>query len=195
MKSLDQMGKYPVVVIDPPWDIPVINFTHNNGYTRRLPYKTMSIDEIKALPVADVLDDEAFVFCWTTNRFLRYAPDIIEAWGLHYIFTMTWVKSKGPQVPNTPRFNAEYVVVGRKGNPQFREIKGFRTANMWKARSHSEKPEEFYDLLRRVTDEPRLDIFGRRSIAGFDSWGDEAPDVTSQDSHYQQILGIDDESM
>ena len=67
----------------------------------------------------------------------------------------------GPQWPNSPRYVSEYIVVGRKGSPKFRETKSFRTANYWPRGGHSEKPDGFYDLLRRVTHGPRLDVFGR----------------------------------
>lgn len=187
---LAEMGKYKVVVVDPPWDIPRINFSHHD-YAPRLQYSTMSLDGIAALPVQDVLADESWVFCWTTNAFLRHTPEILEAWGLTVTFTMTWDKGAGPQAPNTPCFNSEFIVVGRKGRPQFRDTKAFRTANYWPRGHHSEKPEEFYDLLRRVTEGPRLDVFGRRRIAGFESWGDEAPEGPASPDHFQNVLDLE----
>ena len=140
-----------------------------------LDYSTMSLDSIRELPVSQVLSDEALLFCWTTNKYLADAIGLLSAWGVKYAFTMVWVKNAGPQAPNTPCFNAEYIVVGRKGNPRFLSTKAFKTANEWPRRGHSVKPEEFYELLRRTTPSPRLDIFSRRLIDGFDSWGNEVP--------------------
>ena len=102
---------------------------------------------------------------------------------------MTWHKTGGFQLPDGPSFNAEWSVVGRKGKPQFQDTKAFNTANYCpRASGHSAKPEGFYDLLRRVTPRPRLDIFGRRRIAGFTSWGNEAPEGPALPDHYQQVL-------
>lgn len=72
------------------------------------------------------------------------------------------------------QFNSEFVVVGAIGNPKFASTKAFPTAFYAKRGWHSEKPDAFYDLLRRVAPKPALDIFNRRHIIGFDSAGDEA---------------------
>ena len=135
----------------------------------------MSLPEIKAMPVPDVLEDDAFVFLWVINTHMPDVNDIFKAWGLKYMFTMTWDKGHGPKPAGYPTYNSEFIVVGRKGKPQFVDTKAFALVNKWPRRSHSEKPSEFYDLVHRVTKGRRLDIFARSEIEGFDVWGAEAP--------------------
>ena len=193
------MGRYATVVIDPPWpvtsDLDLTAAPNGVGFaptgftaSRPLPYGVMDLSAIKAMPVNDVLAPDAWLYCWTTRRFLPDTFPVLEAWGCKYRFTMVWHKPDGPQLPQSPKYNAEFVVVGAKGNPRFLDIRAFNVANHWPRGRHSEKPEGFYDLLRRVTLGPRLDIFGRRRIAGFDSWGLEAPDAPALPDHYQQVL-------
>ena len=186
--------KYRTIVADPPWPLPMSGLGQRrvNGQHARLeqelPYETMSLKEIRCLRIADLAAEDAVLFCWTTNRFLRDAFEIVEGWGARFAFVMTWVKGGGIQTPVTPCFNAEFIVVGKFGRPVWLETKAFQTANFWPRREHSEKPEEFYDLLRRVSPAPRVDIFNRRPIAGFDSIGDESRDSSHMPAHYQAVL-------
>ena len=186
MKPLEEMGKFATVVIDPPWPLPKMGGAKAKEF--QVSYTTMTIPDLLSLPVAEVLEPDARVFVWTVNRFLDTAFDLLKAWGVDYTYTMTWVKNGGIQTPGSPQFNAEWCLVGKVGHPAFVETKHFFTANYWPRSSHSEKPEGFYDLLRRVTPDPRLDIFGRRRIAGFTSWGNEAPEGEPLPDHYQQVL-------
>ena len=192
MKPLEEMGKFATVVIDPPWPLPSLGWRSNHGHSYETDYergyKLMYIEDITSLPIQSVLDENALVFCWTISRWLPYTFELIEAWGVRYCFVMTWVKPQGHQFPNSPMFNSEWCVVGKKGKPVFNELKMFKVANFWEQQGHSVKPEGFYDLLRRVTPGPRLDIFGRRRIAGFTSWGNEAPEGEPLPDHYQQVL-------
>ena len=184
------MGQFATVVVDPPWPVVALNYVRSRDYGP-MPYPTMSLDAIASLPVGDVLADDAWLFIWATNRFLGDAIALLPAWGVTYAFTMAWVKPGGVQAPGGPQFNAEWAVVGRRGRPTFRDTRMFNTANSWPRRGHSEKPEGFYDLLRRVTLGPRLDVFGRRAIPGFTSWGDEAPEAPALPDCYQQVLAVD----
>lgn len=186
------MRRYRVIEMDPPW--PSEGYSSDGYYStddrrrattrntrvgvRRHSYDLMPIDAIMALPVPLMLARDAHVFIWTINRFLPDAFDLLRAWGLRYAFTMAWHKNHGPKPPGFPAYNLEHVVVGVKGSPRLSDRQGlrFRLANRWeRSRVPSQKPEAFYTMLRRVTQGPRLAMFARREIEGFDVWGHEAP--------------------
>ena len=173
MKPLEEMGKFKTVVVDPPWP-----YVHRLGIFKgdeQMPFQPISLEQIKELPIREVADDDAFLFLWTVNRFVRESWCLMESWGFEYSFLMTWVKNAGVKPPGSPSFNSEFVVVGKVGKPQWCETTNLRTANVWARSGHSVKPEGFYDLLPPRDARPALDVFGRRRIAGFTSWGNEAP--------------------
>ena len=163
-------GQYRTIVIDPPWPMKKIKREvrpNQEGFD----YPTMSVEEIGAMSLP--LADDAFVFLWTTQKYLPDAFSIFKSWGLKYRFTMVWQKNGGIQPYNCAQFNCEFVLVGSIGNPIFADLKAFNTVFYAPRKGHSVKPEEFYDLVRRVTLSPRLDMFSRRQIKGFDVWGNE----------------------
>lgn len=187
---LESMGRHQVVVVDPPWTTGG-NMTHKylTGTGKQdLPYETMTLSEIAAVPIPEVLLPDAWVFLWTTSRFLPDAFDLIKTWGLEYCFTMTWHKGNGPKPSQGPKYVGEFIVVGRQGNPEFTTTRNFFSVNSWSLMAHSAKPWEFYTLLTRITTGPRLDVFNRRRIPGFAGWGWEAPTNVRQPDEYQGDL-------
>jgi len=122
------------------------------------------------LPVAN----DCHLFLWTIHKFLPVSFEILKEWEFKYILTMVWHKVGGFQPFGLPQYNCEFAVYGRKGSPKFIDTKNFFTCFEGKRREHSRKPAEFYDVIRRVTPEPRIDIFGREKIDGFETWGDES---------------------
>lgn len=165
-------GVYDVVVIDPPWEIGESFEPSNEAGYLPLQYPTMTLDEIRSLEIPCA--DDCHVFMWTTQKFLYEAKNILDNWGLKYVCTFTWVKNGGAQPLGLPQYNSEFFIYARQGSPKFLDTKNFFTVLNAKRRGHSVKPEEFYELLRRVTAGRRLDMFNRREIEGFDYWGNEA---------------------
>ena len=94
---------------------------------------------------------------------------------MRYRKTFVWDKRAGVQMPGLPRYNAEFALCASRGRPKYLETRAFSTCNRWPRQGNSVKPDGFYELLRRVTAAPRIDVFSRRAIEGFARWGDEAP--------------------
>lgn len=148
-----------------------------------MPYATMSLDEIKAVPVADWADEDAFLWLWATNSrshssgmpILVQAFELMEWWGFRYYTMLTWVKPTGVCPFGPYQITTEHCLFG------YREKCVFPSGSLGKMRTafdsskgrHSEKPSCLYEDIARYFEGPRLDVFGRRRHAGFDAWGDE----------------------
>ena len=81
--------KYNTIVLDPPWDISMSgkNIRRKNQ-AKKLDYKTMSLDEIKQMPLYKIANLGCHVYCWTTNKFLRETFNVLESWGVNYHLTL-----------------------------------------------------------------------------------------------------------
>lgn len=177
-------GKYSVVVTDPPWPTGEPGRTQGVGGeagvfvkdTAGMKYSTMSLAEIGAQVaglVKRVAAADCHVFLWTTQAFLFAAKEILDECGLTYRFTMVWKKPGGPQPLRYPQYNCEFVICATQGKPKFVATKDFWACFEAPRGQHSEKPEKFYQTLRRVTVGRRLDAYNRRPIDGFECWGSE----------------------
>jgi len=185
---------YRTIVIDPPW--PMKKSKRNERPNQNeMDYKLMTIDEINNFPLKDfVSKDGAHVYLWTTHKHLPDAFQIFNSWNVEYHCTLTWIKNVGI-TPFSWMFSTEFVLFGFIGNiPIIR--KGLRTDFKAKVQGHSVKPDEFYETVKRVSPEPRIDIFNRRAIEGFDSYGYEAKNnETVDDGNTQRFDSSDLPSM
>jgi N6-adenosine-specific RNA methylase IME4 len=164
-------GVYDVVVIDPPWPMEKIERDVAPNQVA-FEYPTMTLDQIAALEIPTA--DNCHVWLWTTHKFLPAAIHLLDTWGLKYVCCFTWHKPGGFQPWGLPQYNCEFALYARKGTPSFIDTKDFMVCFNGARGSHSEKPQGFYDVVKRVTAGRRLDMFNRRKIGGFDGWGKEA---------------------
>lgn len=164
-------GQYDVIVIDPPWPMEKIERDVRPNQSE-FDYPTMDESELAGMnmPAAD----DCHMWLWTTHRFMPMALRLLDAWKFKYVCTFVWHKPGGFQPIGLPQYNCEFAVYARRGTPQFIDTKAFPVCFDAPRGKHSEKPEVFYDVVRRVTAGRRIDIFNRREIDGFDVWGKEA---------------------
>jgi N6-adenosine-specific RNA methylase IME4 len=182
MQAKAVQGTFDVIVADPPWDTDKIA-RDCRPMDVQFGYPPMAIDEIASL-VGGMLEKHAeqncHIFLWTTLHFLPDAIGLVKQWGVRYCLVITWVKTSasgrhaGMKPFDLPTHNSEIVVYGRRGTPKFHETKGFYTAFEAPVRRHSEKPPEFYAMIKKATLGRRLDMFARGKHEGFVAWGKEA---------------------
>ena len=164
--------KYHAIVIDPPWPVQkIVREVRPNQDC--FAYRTMTLDEIAKLPVADLADDEGcHVYLWVTQKYLPAGLVLFEQWGIKYQCAMTWVKPTG-MTPFSWMYNTEHVLFGQIGSLKLAKM-GLKLSFEAPVTKHSEKPEVFYERVRQASPNPRLDMFARKVRDGFDVWGDEA---------------------
>ncbi len=151
------VGPFQVIVADPPW-----RYESRND----LPYPTMDIDEIKAMSVRDLADQDAILWLWTTNAHLRVAYEVVEAWGFEYKTLLTWVKDR-MGTGEWLRGRTEHCLLAVRGKPVF--LHGNHSTAIEAARrEHSRKPEEFYALVEATSPGSKLELFAREERNGIE---------------------------
>lgn len=162
---------YRTIVADPPWFYREGGPTTGFARLRPPPYSMMTVPEIAALPVGALAADDAGLFLWTTNAYLRAAFDIAVAWGFRHSQTLTWCKAPRGIGPGGAFSNTtEFILYCRRGRLPY---KGRLDTTWWTwARGeHSAKPAAFLDVVESVSPGPYVELFARAPRLGWDSWG------------------------
>lgn len=170
---------YRTIVADPPWEV-----NNPNGWgvagtssgKKHLPYPTMRLEEIKSLPIGELVGEVAHLYLWTTNKWVEASYAVARSWGFRPATLLTWCKAPHGLGPGGHFVQTtEHILFARRGtegrNPAQRHI---TTWFDWKRGSHSAKPDAFFDIVESVSSGPYLELFARRQRLGWDTWGNEA---------------------
>lgn len=169
------MKLYRTIVCDPPWQPSL----HKNTIGRREgKYRAGPQRYYEVLPLEEILKfrppsaEKCHLYLWVLNQHVDWGYILAKEWGFVPQQMLTWRK---PGL-GTGRFqcNTESVLVCRKGGPvdnAFGPTRG--TGFDWPRGRHSEKPNEFFDLVRRCSPGPYLEMFARSVRPGWDGFGDQ----------------------
>jgi N6-adenosine-specific RNA methylase IME4 len=148
-------------------------------------YSTLTIQEIKEIPVWIVAAEQSHLYLWVPNALLKWGLEAMEAWGFEYKTNIIWHKVRKDGEPDGRgvgfyfRNTTEMVLFGVRG--KLRTLKSGRTqVNMIKTRKreHSRKPDELYRIVEACSPGPYLELFARGQRSGWDQWGSEAENYT-----------------
>lgn len=173
------MKKYSVILADPPWAYRVWS-KKGMGRSAENHYPTMSIADIRALPVNDLAADDCALFLWITFPQLYEAFSVIRDWGFTYkTVAFVWVKQnkKSPSLfwglGYWTRANAEVCLLATRGNPK-RQSAAVHQVILSPVEQHSKKPDEVRErIVTLMGDVPRVELFARQQTPGWDVWGNE----------------------
>jgi len=167
--------KYSIIYADPPW-----HFWGGGWKNQTQHYKTMSMEEIKQLPIESLANENCVLFLWVTFPVLEDALDIIKEWGFNYSTCgFNWVKkSKSKKgwhfgLGYWTRANSELCLIATRGKP-VRQSASVSQVVDEPVQEHSKKPDCVRDkIVELMGDIPRIELFARNKTKGWDVWGNE----------------------
>lgn len=186
--------KYQIIYADPPWfysngirsgkkDEKGKHLFYTPSTTVGAKYQTQSNEWIKSLNVKDISDKDSFLFLWTTDSHLPVALDVMKSWGFKYkTVGFVWNKKEksGKQVCYYGAYTmkgTEICLLGIRGKPR-KFIKSHKIRQLVEVQrdrtKHSQKPDEVRNrIVEFLGDLPRIELFARQRVEGWDAWGNE----------------------
>lgn len=176
--------KFNTIYADPPWQ-----FQNRTGkvapeHKRLMRYETMTLDDIKALPVADIAGEKAHLYLWVPNALLPDGLAVMDAWGFEYKANIIWEKVRKDGGPDGRgvgfyfRNVTEMLLFGiRKNSAPNRTLAPARSqVNIVRSmkREHSRKPDEIIPIIEACSSAPRIELFARGIRDGWAMWGNQA---------------------
>lgn len=172
--------QYRTILADPPWQF--VNRTGKMApeHRRLSRYSTLSLDQIKEIPVPLAAAEHSHLYLWIPNALLQQGLEVMDRWGFEYKTHIIWHKVRKDGAPDGRgvgfyfRNTTEMVLFGVRG--RLRTLApGRRQVNIIRAqkREHSRKPDELYAIIEACSPGPRLELFARSRRAGWEQWGNQ----------------------
>jgi len=170
--------KYKTLVVDPPWS------EIGGGKIKRGAQKHYSVMKTPAI-IATIqqsepfkhINEDAHLYLWVTNSFLQDGLRVMKELGFTYKTNWVWVKDRFG-LGQYHRGQHELVLFGTRGKGYNVKTasKSIPSVVEAKRRAHSQKPEEFYDMVENRSVGPYVDMFhrGKARNTQWDIWGHEA---------------------
>lgn len=174
------MKKYQIIYAEPPWRY-VVWSEKGGGRTAASHYDVMRFVDLLNLPVQNLADGNCILFLWATYPMLPEAFEVIKRWGFHYkTVAFTWVKRNKKSLGwfwgmgSWTRANPEICLLATRGKPK-RQSASVHSIVDTPLMQHSRKPDEVVRgrILELCGDLPRIELFARRKVEGWDCWGNE----------------------
>jgi len=180
------MKKYSVIYADPPWKYG--SKGPRSGKFAELDYSDMTIGDLCSMDVQSISEKDCSLHMWVTGSFIEDAMKVGKAWGFKFVrVDKVWNKKKASGKPHAPcgpwgMSDCEFILLFVKGSMCSKQ-KGKRNQYVGTDEEytgkHSEKPSRFRDQIesRYIDGLNKLEMFARYPVAGWDVFGDEAPDT------------------
>ena len=177
---MGNMKKYQIIYADPPWKY---GFWYQSEDVKRNAadhYEVMNTQDICNLPISSISNNNCALLLWATFPCLPDALAVIRAWGFRYAtcaFVWTKMNATGfglfTGLGNYTRANAELCLLGMRGSIP-RKSHSVQQVIMSPILEHSQKPSIIREyIIKLFGDLPRIELFARRKIDGWDCWGNE----------------------
>ncbi len=170
-------GKYRVIYADPPWSYNDQRKTgdHRESTSATYHYGTMSMDDLKAMPIEELAADDSVLFCWATFPLLKDAMELMESWGFKYKTAFVWDKKQGA-FGHYHNAAAELLMLATRGSCTPDSDHKQDQVQTFDRLGHSRKPEEWRQLIDNLyTHGARIELFHRgEKPGGWHVWGSES---------------------
>lgn len=196
--SYTEGNKYNTIYADPPWQ-----FQNRTGkvapeHKRLNRYSTMTLQEIKDLPIPEISGDKAHLYLWCPNALLPEGLEVMKAWGFEYKGNIVWEKVRKDGMPDGRgvgfyfRNVTELLLFGikKKSSPNRTLAPARSQVNLIRTqkREHSRKPDEIIPIIEACSQSPRIELFARGVRDGWAMWGNQAdksyePDWNTYKNH------------